>query len=251
MTGVWLRPQRPSRGGPPLSRDRIVAAAVELLDQEGVAGLTMRRLADRLAAGSTTLYWHVATKDDVVDLALDHIFGEVRLPDGPDREAGSDTEAGQERNARQDGDAGSDREAAADDRGWRSDVETLLLGWRAAMLRHPWSAALLGRPMLGPNVLARTEFLQATLRRSGLVEPDLSAATHALANYVIGTAVTLSSWQRLDSPELRRAAREHLVAQRDRYPTLVDTGHLDDRDWAEDSFRRGLTYLLDGLAGHT
>ncbi|MBF9132921.1 TetR/AcrR family transcriptional regulator C-terminal domain-containing protein [Plantactinospora sp. S1510] len=225
MTGVWLRPQRPSRSGPPLHRDRIVTAAVELLDREGVGGLTMRRLAEHLDAGPTTLYWHVATKDDVVDLALDHIFGEVRLPDGSA------------------GDAGSDRD-------WRVDVEGLLLDWRAAMLRHPWSAALLGRPMLGPNVLTRTEFLQAALQRSGLVEPDLGAATHALANYVIGSAVTLSSWQRLDAPEPREAARDHLATQRDRYPTLVDTGHLDDRDW-EDTFRRGLTYLLDGLPTRT
>ncbi|MFC6018668.1 TetR/AcrR family transcriptional regulator [Plantactinospora solaniradicis] len=244
MTGVWLRPQRPSRSGPPLSRDRIVAAAVELLDREGVGGLTMRRLAEHLDAGSTTLYWHVATKDDVVDLALDHIFGEVRLPDGRDTDAGRDGDAGRDSDAGRDGYAESDRD-------WRVDVEGLLLGWRAAMLRHPWSAALLGRPMLGPNVLTRTEFLQAALRRSGLVEPDLGAATYALANYVIGSAVTLAPWQRPDSPEPpREAAREHLAAQRDRYPTLVDTGHLDDRDW-EATFRQGLTYLLDGLAVRT
>ncbi|MEN3610948.1 TetR/AcrR family transcriptional regulator [Plantactinospora sp. ZYX-F-223] len=216
MTGVWLRPPRsPGRSGPPLHRDRIVAAAVELLDREGVAGLTMRRLAERLGAGSTTLYWHVTNKDDVLDLALDQIFGEVAL-------LGAST-----------GD-------------WRADVETLLLGWRAAMLRHPWSAALVGRPLLGPNVLTRTEFLQSALHRAGLVEPDLSAATHALANYVIGAAVTLSSWRRLDDPESRQAARQHLAAQRDRYPTLVETGHLDDRD-EDDTFRRGLAYLLDGL----
>ncbi|MEQ4303767.1 TetR/AcrR family transcriptional regulator [Plantactinospora sp. B6F1] len=216
MTGVWLRPPRsPGRSGPPLRRDRIVAAAVELLDREGVAGLTMRRLAERLGAGSTTLYWHVTNKDDVLDLALDQIFGEVVLPASPSGD-------------------------------WRTDAETLLLGWRAAMLRHPWSAALVGRPLIGPNVLARTEFLQSALRRAGLVEPDLTAATHALANYVIGAAVTLSSWQRLDDPESRQAARQHLAAQRERYPTLVETGHLDDRD-EDDTFRRGLAYLLDGL----
>ncbi|MEE6305346.1 TetR/AcrR family transcriptional regulator [Plantactinospora veratri] len=218
MAGVWLRPPRsPGRSGPPLHRDRIVGAAIELLDREGVGGLTMRRLAERLGAGSTTLYWHVTNKDDVLDLALDQIFGEVALPEPPTTR-----------------------------RDWRGDVETLLLGWRAAMLRHPWSAALVGRPLLGPNVLTRTEFLQTALRRAGLVEPDLSAATHALANYVIGAAVTLSSWQRLDDPESRQAARAHLAAQRERYPTLVETGHLDDRD-EDDTFRRGLAYLLDGL----
>ncbi|WP_433346660.1 TetR/AcrR family transcriptional regulator [Micromonospora sp. CA-111912] len=217
MTGVWLRPRRTSRTGPPLSRERIVAEAVALLDAEGVEGLTMRRLAQRLDAGPTTLYWHVSAKEDVVDLALDQIFGEVRLP----------------------ADAGD----------WADDVRALLTGWRAAMVRHPWSAALIGRPLLGPNVLTRTEHLQAALRRGGLVEPHLGAATHALANYVIGAALTHATWQQLDDPEARHAAREHLAGQRDTYPTLVEHGHLDDRDWDE-TFDHGLTYLLDGIRGH-
>ncbi|MEO3923856.1 TetR/AcrR family transcriptional regulator C-terminal domain-containing protein [Micromonosporaceae bacterium B7E4] len=263
MTGVWLRPPRsPGRSGPPLHRDRIVAAAVELLDREGVAGLTMRRLAERLGAGSTTLYWHVTNKDDVLDLALDQIFGEVLLPEPaqttpaptptdltatePTTTEPTPTDlTATEPTATEPTVAASTAEEPPT-RDWRADVETLLLGWRAAMLRHPWSAALVGRPLLGPNVLTRTEFLQSALRRAGLVEPDLSAATHALANYVIGAAVTLSSWRRLDDPGSRQAARQHLAAQRERYPTLVETGHLDDRD-EDDTFRRGLAYLLDGL----
>ncbi|MGI5147000.1 TetR/AcrR family transcriptional regulator [Plantactinospora sp. CA-294935] len=260
MTGVWLRPPRsPGRSGPPLHRDRIVAAAVALLDREGVAGLTMRRLAERLGAGSTTLYWHVTNKDDVLDLALDQIFGEVPLPE-PDRTTTAQTTDPTTTAPTTDRTTTApttDRTTTAPTTtaqtteepptgDWRSDVETLLLGWRAAMLRHPWSAALVGRPLLGPNVLTRTEFLQSALRRAGLVEPDLSAATHALANYVIGAAVTLSSWRRLDDPGSRQAARQHLAAQRERYPTLVETGHLDDRD-EDDTFRRGLAYLLDGL----
>lgn len=219
MTGVWLRPRRPARTGPPLTRERIVAEAIALLDQEGVTGLTMRRLAQRLDAGSTTLYWHISTKHDVVDLALDEIFGDVPLP-----------------------------ERLADD--WRDDVRALVRGWCAVMLRHPWSAALLGRPMLGPNVLARTEHLQAALVRAGLAEPHLSAATHAVANYVIGAALTRSTEDQLADPAARRAAREHLAAQRDRYPTLVRLGHLDERDWDE-TFEHGLDYLLDGIALRT
>lgn len=199
-----------------MTRDRIVAEAVALLDEEGVGGLTMRRLAERVGAGPTTLYWHVATKDDVVDLALDQIFGEVPLPERP-----------------------------ADD--WQADVRTIITGWRAAMLRHPWSATLLGRPLLGPNVLARTEYLQAALVRSGLAEPHLTAAIHALANYVIGSTLTLATWRRPDDPELRRAAQQHLADRRDLYPTLVAHGHLDDQDW-DAVFGHGLTYLLNGLA---
>ncbi|MEV6924770.1 TetR/AcrR family transcriptional regulator [Dactylosporangium sp. NPDC051485] len=198
-----------------MSRERIAAEAVALLDEEQVGGLTMRRLADRLDAGLATLYWHVATKDEVVDLALDEIFGEVRLP-------------------------------AAGVHDWQDGVRILATEWRATMLRHPWSAALLGRPLLGPNVLARTEYLHSTLLHAGLREPHLSAATHAVANYVIGSALTQSTW-RLTDASVRRAAQQHLHAQRDVYPTLADHGHLDDKGSEDTRFDNGLTYVINGI----
>lgn len=211
---VWLRPARAYRPAVPLTRERIVDAAIALLDAEGAGRLTMRRLAERLGVGPTTLYWHVQTKDDVLDLALDAIFGEVPLPPAP----------------------------TAD---WRDDVRLLLRGWRAAMLRHPWSAGLLGRPMLGPNVLTRTEFLQATLARAGFAGVELAALTHGLANYVIGSALTQSTGRQVTTPESERVAADHIQAHAAQYPTLAATGHLGEQDW-DDLFDRGLDYLLAG-----
>ncbi|MER7893227.1 TetR/AcrR family transcriptional regulator C-terminal domain-containing protein [Micromonospora sp. NPDC094482] len=213
-TSVWLRAEtgRPRRT-PPLSRDRIVEAAVTLLDQHGTDGLTMRRLAQLLDVTSTALYWHVRTKDDVLDLAVDQIFGAVRLP------------------------------AVTDD--WRDDVRTLIRDWRAAMLRHPWAPGLIGRPMLGPNVLARTEFLQAALVRGGFTALELAVTTRLLANYVIGAAVTEATWHRTADPQARAAARRHIAADPTTYPTLDASGHLDDARWSDDElFRRGLEAIL-------
>lgn len=204
---VWLREPRTYRASPPLTRDRIVTEAVALLDEDGAAGLTMRRLAERLGAGPTTLYWHVRTKDDVLDLALDAIFGDVALPSPSE---------------------------------WAADVRALLGGWYGVMLRHPWAPGLLGRPMLGPNVLARTEFLQASLARGGFTGLDLAVATHGLANYVIGSALTRVAG---GSPT---AADQHVRAHAAEYPTLAATGHLGEQDW-DDVFRRGLDSLLAGL----
>ncbi|MFI7672571.1 TetR/AcrR family transcriptional regulator [Actinophytocola sp. NPDC049390] len=187
---VWLRAEKPRRDT--LTRDRITAAAIELLDEHGTAHLTMRRLAERLDVAPPTLYWHVKTKDEVLDLAVDAIFGEVRIPDRT-------------------GD-------------WAADARTLVLRWRATMLRHPWSPALIGRPMLGPNVLARTEFLQSTLARSGRTGQALAAATHGLANLTIGAALTESTWHG-DLPQT--SAHELIQANADRYPTLAATRHLD------------------------
>lgn len=211
---VWLREERPRREAPPLNRERIVAAAVALLDAEGAGRLTMRRLAERLDTGSTTLYWHVSTKDDVLELALDAIFGDVPAPSpGPD---------------------------------WRADVTALVSGWRDAMLRHPWSAAVLGgRPLLGPNVLARTDFLYAALERATPGGGSPAAAAYAVANYTIGSALMQVGAQG-GGPDARRAAGEHLDRNRDRYPSLAAHGHLPDDGW-DAAFAQGLAYVLDGM----
>lgn len=187
-----------------------------LLDAEGVERLTMRRLAERLGTGSTTLYWHVKTKDDVLDLALDAIFAEVEIPHGGGR-------------------------------GWRADITALISGWRAALLEHPWSAALLGRPMLGPNVLARSEFLYATLLETGVSEPHLTAAAYGLSNYVIGSALMQATWLDNVEQEVRLVAREHLRVNRERYPALAAHGPFAAGDGWDTSFALGLTWLLDGI----
>ncbi|WP_283133971.1 TetR/AcrR family transcriptional regulator C-terminal domain-containing protein [Rhizohabitans arisaemae] len=214
MQNVWFRATATQRGAPPLSRDRIVAEAVALLDEEGVGRLTMRRLAERLGTGSTTLYWHVKTKDDVLDLALDTIFDEVRVPAG-----------------------GGD---------WQEDVRALLRGWLQALLNHPWSTTLLSRPLMGPNVLTRSEFLHATLAAAGFAGQRLTGTAYALSNYVIGSAMMQATWQAGDEEEVREAAKRHLHAQRDRYPTLATHDPLVGDEW-KDAFELGLDYLLTGI----
>ncbi|UNB50958.1 TetR/AcrR family transcriptional regulator C-terminal domain-containing protein [Mycolicibacterium sp. YH-1] len=216
VRSVWLRRRRTARGEQPLTLPRIVEAAVDLLDDEGIDRLTMRRLAERLQAGAPSLYWHVDTKDDVIDLAVDAIFG-TASPAG-----------------------------AGGGRSWRDEVTEVLTGWRAALLRHPWAAALPARqrPTIGPNFLAGMEALQAALTRAGFEGRGLSAATWVLYNHVMGSAASQSALR--ISPEERRVGQEQLLAQRDRYPTLAGNGYLYDDDF-DGSYRTGLDYLLDGL----
>jgi AcrR family transcriptional regulator len=209
---VWLKPAPTPRDEPTLNRARIVDEALALLDSEGIERLTMRRLAERLGHGSTTLYWHVDTKDDVLDLCLDAIYGEVPLPEHTE--------------------------------GWRGEITFVLTGWRTVMLRHRWSTALVGRPMIGPNILARMEFLQASLLRAGLTDAHLAAATWGLYLHVIGSAVSRAGWHM--PAEEREQAQQHLSAHSDRYPTLAAHGYMLDDDW-DGTFTRSLNYLLDGI----
>ncbi|WP_306204146.1 TetR/AcrR family transcriptional regulator [Actinoplanes sp. RD1] len=207
MESIFLRDPGRRRRASPLSRELIVGAAIALLDRDGSAGLTMRRLAEGLGVTATALYWHVRTRENVLDLAFDHIFGELPLP------------------------------GAAPD--WRDDVRHVLTGWRAVMLRHPWAPALVGRPVLGPHVLARTEFLQAALIRGGRTGLELAVFTRLLANFVIGSALTEATAAGGD-------ARRHITADPGAYPVLHAEGHLDAGRWNDDElFERGLEALLD------
>ncbi|WOS65654.1 TetR/AcrR family transcriptional regulator [Sinorhizobium fredii] len=212
---VSLQSGQEPRTEPPLSLERIVATAVELLDAEGVDGLKMRRLADRLGSGAMSLYWHVDNKEEVFDLALDAVL-EYRGP--PQTIEFLD---------------------------WRGDVVHMLEDWRASMLRHPWSVSLLPRRALGPNILSRLELLSKTLSRAGVANADLNVAIWSLWNYVMGATITRASFDLSDDD--RAAAQQRLTRLSEHYPTIERSRLLLDNDW-DGAFRKGLDFLLDGLA---
>lgn len=113
-------------------------------------------------------------------------------------------------------------------------IRQLLRDRLATMLRHPWSPPLCGRPLLGPNVLARSEYLFAALAATGLSGPDLVAAGHALANAVIGAALTRST--ATADPDADGVLAAH--------PTLAAAACPHDWDAV---FERGMDLLLAGL----
>lgn len=203
------------RSEPPLSRERIGAAAVELLDAQGVDGLTMRRLADRLGSGVMSLYWHVDNKEDVLELALDSVLAYSGPPQAVEFED------------------------------WRGEVVHVLEDWRASMLRHPWAASLLPRRALGPNTLSRLELLSKTLSRAGVADADLNVAIWSLWNHVMGATITRVSFDL--SEDDRAAAQQRLTRLSERYPTIERSRLLLDDDW-DGAYRKGLGFLLDGLA---
>lgn len=216
---VWFAEERPRR--PRLSRERIARAAVELLDAEGVAGFTMRRLAARLGAGVMSAYEYVSGKEDVLDLAMDEVFAEIEL----------------------------------DDPGvtpWRPLLARQLHQSRQVMRRHPWLPSLMAlRPLLGPAFLARSELFYATLARAGLRGPQLLAAVGTLTSYVQGFTAAENVWRgwmrdSAQETELRRRTQEYLDHRADLYPTLAGQAQLGDDDF-DGQFQRGLDLVLDGI----
>lgn len=213
-TGVPSGSVQEPRNEPSLSLERILATAVELLDSHGVDGLKMRQLADRLGSGAMSLYWHVDNKEQVFDLALDSVLAYRGAPQ---------TDESQD---------------------WHGDIVHMLEDWRACMLRHPWSASLLPRRALGPNILGRLELLSKTLSRAGVADADLNVAIWSLWNYVIGATITRASFDISDDE--RAAAQQRLSGLSEHYPTIDRSRLLLDNDW-DGAFRKGLDFLLDGL----
>ncbi|MGM9482929.1 TetR/AcrR family transcriptional regulator [Roseateles sp. NT4] len=205
-------PQEPD-AEQPLSRERIGAVAVELLDQHGVERMTMRLLADKLKCGVMSLYWHVAKKDDVLDLALDSVLAY----EGPSLGRSQD---------------------------WRRSVLLVLEDWRAAMLRHPWSAPLLPRRTLGPSILGRLELLASALSSAGVSDAELNPAIWSLWNYVMGATITRASFGLTEEEMADGQAR--LLEQAKQYPTIERSRLLLDSDW-DGAFKSGINFLLDGL----
>lgn len=218
---VWERPEPPDRPVPaPLSRDRIVRAAIRLADADGLEAVSLRKVAAALEAGPMRLYGYIATKDELLDLMVDAVHAEIR-PAGD---------------------------------GWREVLRSLAETTRQAVHQHEWLADLIGgRPALGPHALARGE---AVLAAMGGVDVDMVMPVVAAVDaYVIGavrreiaerraeraTGMDKQQWQAAFGPYLERSFATG------RYPALAtvvrDAAHLD----ADQTFRTGLDFLLRGI----
>ncbi|MFJ1708264.1 TetR/AcrR family transcriptional regulator [Kitasatospora sp. NPDC088346] len=206
---------RPSR--PLLSRDVIARAALDVVDEYGADGLTMRALADRLGVKAASLYNHVAGKDELLDALAELVNEEIDLT--PLR-----------------------RPAPAD---WRQDLAAYARGYRAVFLRHPNTIALLARRRVeAGRQLLTYDTLLAALGRAGLAPADAAEAAAALDYLVLGSALeTFSAGFTRDAASYRPhqpALAGALEASAERGPGLDERG-----------FELALRLLLDGLAART
>ncbi|WP_406861908.1 TetR/AcrR family transcriptional regulator [Streptomyces sp. HUAS MG47] len=158
-SSVWLEKRAARSGGGPagLDRDRIVAASVRMLDEEGLAKLSMRKLATELGVTAMSLYWYVDTKDDIIEYALDTCYGEIDL-------------------------------AAVDAAGdWRQRIRTLALAYRRMLVRHPWMSPCAGQYLnIGPHAIAVGSEIQAAIRDTGLPIGRQPSAMSAVFQFVYG-----------------------------------------------------------------
>jgi AcrR family transcriptional regulator len=221
---VWFRePRKPAGSSPGRSREEIVAAAMELLDDEGLAGLSMRKLGAKLGAGATSLYWYVAHKDELLELVYDEIFGEMIVPDPQEV-------------------------------GWRDAASAVAYSMRQVILRHPWSADLIGRlPALGPNALMIADQTRKTFKLAGFAGADIDYANATLTAFVFGMTIPEVAWDAAvakydyDGDNLRQTVAKAAAGYPDLIERINDTDYEDPSVMREICFDFGLVSVLDGL----
>lgn len=212
---VWARHQRPRR--PALTREAIVAAAIEIADSEGLEAVSMRRVAAHLGARTMSLYTHIDRKEDLLDLMHDELLGEILFAEG---------------------------ELPAD---WREAIGMIARREREAMLRHRWFAELVGtRSQVGPNTLRHVEQSLAALDSLKLEPIEAAQIIGAVDHYMLGQ-VMVEILE--DAKGGVSAAKTYLreVADSGEFPRLAPLLKADWPHGGLENFERGLTWLLDGI----
>ncbi|MER5840009.1 TetR/AcrR family transcriptional regulator [Streptomyces prasinus] len=223
---LWGTGRRSSRGPKPgLTLERVVEAAVELADREGLGALSMRRIATELGTGTMSLYRYVPGKAELLDLMLDRV----------------------QRASEEPGDFG--------DGHWRSTLEVLGRGTLALYRRHPWLLEVnQTRPLLGPSALDGLEKVMSRIRPMGLSDPELLSAITTIEGYVVGAARTQLYQQEAERTsgltdtefwEAQQPVLEKAILS-GRYPVLASLAE-DTFSFDFDHFEFGLQRILDGL----
>ncbi|WP_037570028.1 TetR/AcrR family transcriptional regulator C-terminal domain-containing protein [Phaeacidiphilus oryzae] len=240
----WPSPRRPKgpAGAPPrrvLNQQAIVDAALEIVDEEGLDALSMRRVAQRLGTGPASLYAHISGKEELLELLLNQVYGELALPGAPDP-------------AR-----------------WREQAKALLTASRDNLAGHGdlARAALRGGSVTLPNALRVTEAMLGILRAGGVERQEAAYAMDLLALYTVADAVERALGLRGSadggpSPatavnaegdetneEYRERVRDYYASlPAERYPILRTMADPMVRNVGDERFQFGLDVILGGLA---
>jgi AcrR family transcriptional regulator len=227
-----LRSGEPEADGPTrmprrrtLSRQAIVDAAVRVLDAEGLDAMTMRRVGQELDTGGASLYGHVANKEELLELVIDRVIGELVLPAAP--------EGGR----------------------WEEQVKEVVRSMRAVLAGHRDVArACLARIPVGPNALRGSEALIGVMRAGGLPDQVIAYACDLLPLYATSTAYEESLYANLGLGQERFSdyigeLREYFAALPvERFPNVASLAtELTAGSGGDERFEFGLEVLVRGL----
>ncbi|GAA1568927.1 TetR/AcrR family transcriptional regulator [Kribbella sancticallisti] len=228
---LWGLQSKPTRGPKPaLTVPRIVETALRVADAEGLAAMSIRRVADELGVGAMTLYRYVPGKNELIDVMLDTVYGELPL-----------------------------REVEGD---WRARLDEVARENRKLYLAHPWLLQVAtSRPPLGPNLMAKYEWELRAVEGIGLTDVEMDAAVALVNGYVHGavrsaveaatviqrTGITDKQWWEAHEPLLDKIGDTKRFPLASRVGTTVGI-EFDAPYDSEHGFEFGLARVLDGIA---
>lgn len=212
----------------PLSKERVLLAAVRIADSHGIEAVTMRNLADKLGAEAMSLYYHVANKEAVLDGMVDAVIAEINK-------------------------AAENLDAPSPEEDWKTAMRMRILAAREVLLRHPWAPGVIEtRSGMSPEIVRYFESVLGIFRKGGFSYDLAHHAMHALGSRALGFSQEL--FQPDDGDDTETAEMFENMA--DELPYLVgmmlEVAH-DDPDstlgWCDDQteFEFGLDLILDGL----
>jgi len=203
----------------PLSRDRVLRAAIVLSDMGGIESLTMRKLGQELQVEAMSLYNHVVNKDDILDGIVDLVFGEITLP--------------------------SNKVA------WKIAMRQRAISTREALLRHPWATSLMqSRAKPGPATLRHHDSVIGSLREAGFTIEMAAHAISVMDGYIYGFALQQRSLPFHTSEDVAKIAenilRELPAAEYPHFAEMIVEHALKPGYDYGDEFEFGLDLILDG-----
>ena len=208
-----------TEGRTPLSKERVLLAAVDLADRDGIEALSMRKLGQELGVDAMALYRHVQNKDDMLDGIVEVITAEI------------------------------DRPAVTD--GWKAAIRAQSMAARRVMLRHPWARRVFeDRPKGGPVFLAYIESVLATLRDGGFSVELAHHVLHVMGSRIFGFNQDLLEDKAPPPPPQQAALMLRALAP---YPRIIELAQNVSHDGVlgpcddDVEFAFGLDLILDGL----
>lgn len=212
-----------------LTQEQIVNAAIDLLDSEGLEGLSMRVLGERLGSAATAGYWHIGNKENLIILAGDLVWKEVVLPDL----------------------------IAVD---WRTAATVMASGMYDMLTRHLWLVQAFGSYMIyGPAKARHDDHCLAVFEKAGFTGKQADLATASVFIFVLGNALgpaAAASFERKlrkQGGNAKKLLRERTSKAREiaaQFPHLRERLETSATDYAaapQNSFEFGLQAILDGI----
>ncbi len=199
----------------PLSRDRILAAAVEFADEHGVDAVSMRKLSASLGFEAMSLYNHIAGKDDLLTGMVDWIAGDMARVDH--------------------------------DRPWKEAVRDMSISGHDVLVEHGWAAPLWTRSIPGPNRLLLMEDLLAAFRLGGFSPRLAHFGFHAVTMHIVGYTLQQLNYAATNSASDDDAAAFIATLDPERFPYMIEHVEYHIHDDEGGDFEFILDLILDGL----